>query len=213
MGNVNFFHRFMRLASGRCIQLRTERAIAADDLYDLILQLQCERASPLAGRVDLDGRFQWNYSGLTNYRAPTARVKAIPLVGHSQTAYSYGFFSQSTGISLLGAGGLVPVTATPGVTDFIIFGGTTYGGSLSVSPFRRMVIAGSFSRAISNTLAKPFPTTIRKSSMRQMQYHLRRIGLQAGYTALHARNQCRGGAGEYHIVFCRSIQMVRLLLG
>ena len=47
----------------------------------------------------------------------------------------------------------------------------------------------------------------------QMQYHLRRIGLHAGYTRFTPGNQRGGRAGKYHGVLCRNIQMVRLLLG
>jgi hypothetical protein len=83
---------------------------------------------------------------------------------------------------LLGAGGLVPVTPTPGLSNLVIFSGSSYGGGFSVSPLRRLVVAGSFSRAISNTMAETISHNNMEIFNGQLQYHLRRIGLQAGYT-------------------------------
>lgn len=70
---------------------------------------------------------------------------------------------------------------TPGLTDFILFNGSSYGGGISVTPIKRMTISGSFSRAISNTLAATNSHNNTEVFNAQMQYHLRRIGLQAGY--------------------------------
>jgi hypothetical protein len=68
------------------------------------------------------------------------------------------------------------------VTDFITFGGSSYGGGISATPIRRLVIAGSFSRAISNTIGETISHNNTEIYNAQLQYHLRRIGLQAGYT-------------------------------
>jgi hypothetical protein len=51
-----------------------------------------------------------------------------------------------------------------------------------VQPLKRLAISGSFSRAISNTLASTTSHNNTEIFNAQMQYHLRRIGLQAGYT-------------------------------
>jgi hypothetical protein len=45
-----------------------------------------------------------------------------------------------------------------------------------------LVIAGSFNRAISNTLGQTTSHNNTEIFNAQMQYRLRRIGLQAGYT-------------------------------
>ena len=76
----------------------------------------------------------------------------------------------------------MPVTGTPGVTDFITFGGSSYGGTISVTPVRRLVFSGSFNRAISNTVGETTSHNNTEIFNAQMQYHLRRIGLRAGYT-------------------------------
>ena len=76
----------------------------------------------------------------------------------------------------------MPVSGTPGVTDFITFGGSSYGGGISVTPIRRLVIAGSYNRAISNTCGPTISHNNTEIFDAQMHYHLRKIGLDAGYT-------------------------------
>jgi hypothetical protein len=93
-----------------------------------------------------------------------------------------GYYSASSGVSLLGAGGIAQPTQTPGLTDFILFSGSSYGGGVSVTPVKRMSVAGTFSRAISDTIANTTSHNNTEIFNAQLQYHLRRIGLQAGYT-------------------------------
>ncbi|MGA7475131.1 MAG: hypothetical protein WBW60_20520, partial [Candidatus Sulfotelmatobacter sp.] len=50
-----------------------------------------------------------------------------------------------------------------------------------VTPFKRLSIAGNFSRSISETLASVSSHNDVEVLNCQMQYHLRKIGLQAGY--------------------------------
>jgi hypothetical protein len=119
---------------------------------------------------------------LTNYQGTSSRSEGYSTSLGSRKFNLTGNYNQATGISLLGAGGLVPVSGTPGVIDFITFGGSSYGGGVSVTPLRRLVFAGSFSRAISNTLGETISHNNTEIYNAQMQYHLRRIGLQAGYT-------------------------------
>ncbi len=123
-----------------------------------------------------------------------------------------GNYTPVDGISLLGAGGLVPVTPTPGVNDFITFGGTSYGGGISVTPMRRLVISGSFNRAISDT--------VRTDALAQQHRNLQcpdavpsaKNRAAGGLYAIHPGHQRRGSARQHDVVFCRDIQMVRFLL-
>jgi hypothetical protein len=82
----------------------------------------------------------------------------------------------------LGVGGLVTPPPTPGLTDFIFFGGTSYGGGVAVTPIRKLTISGNFNRAISNTIGSTTSHNNTEIFNSQLQYHLRKIGLQAGYT-------------------------------
>jgi hypothetical protein len=122
------------------------------------------------------------HSGLTNYQGTSSASQGYSTSLGSRKFAVTGNYTQATGISLLGAGGFVPIAGTPGANDFITFSGSSYGGGISVTPMRRLVIAGSFNRAISNTIGQTISHNNTEIYNAQLQYHLRRIGLQAGYT-------------------------------
>jgi hypothetical protein len=74
---------------------------------------------------------------------------------------------------------------TPGLpaSNLILYGGASYGGGISGTPFRRLTISGAFSRAISNTLSDVTDSHNNTEIFNaQMQYHLRRIGVLGGFT-------------------------------
>jgi hypothetical protein len=116
-----------------------------------------------------------NSPGDSNHNESYSTSLSIPRVAIS------GTFSRSSGISLLGAGGLIVPMPTPGLTNVILFNGSSYGGGLAVSPVRRLTFAGNYSRSISSTIASMTSHNDTEVFNAQMQYHLRRIGLQAGY--------------------------------
>ena len=128
------------------------------------------------------GAFNGSHSGLTNYSGTTSHGEGFSTSMGSRRFTMTGNYTQATGVSLIGAGTLQGVPPTPGVNDFVIFSGTSYGGGVSASPLRRLVLSGSFSRSISNTMAQTLSHNDTEIFNAQMQYHLRRIGLQAGYT-------------------------------
>jgi hypothetical protein len=119
---------------------------------------------------------------LTNYEGTNSQSEGYSTSLGSRRFSLNGNYTTATGISLLGAGGFIPVSGTPGVTDFLTFGGSSYGGGVSVTPVKRLVIAGSYNRAISNTIGETMSHNNTVIYNAQLQYHLRRIGLQAGYT-------------------------------
>ena len=128
--------------------------------------------------------FNGTHSGLTNYQGtqqPERGLFDVAWIARSSTLN--GIYTQSTGISLLGAGGFVPITPTPGVSDFITFSGSSYGGGISVTPDAATGDCRQLqSRDQQHAGGRRSRTTTLKSSTRRLQYHLRRIGLQAGYT-------------------------------
>jgi hypothetical protein len=136
----------------------------------------------LPGHMQWTGGFNGSHSGLTNYQGTTSHSEAFfTSFGGPRYALNANY-TQSSGISLLGSGNLQGLPPSPGITDFITFTGSSYGGGVSVTPIRRMVLAGSFSRAISDTLSQTISHNDTDVYNAQLQYHLRRIGLQAGYT-------------------------------
>ena len=93
-----------------------------------------------------------------------------------------GNFTQGVGQSVLGGAGLLGVTPTPGLTNFVLFNGDSYGGGISSTLVRNLVLSGTYSRAMSNTRALTTSHNDTQIYTAQLQYHLRRIGFQAGYT-------------------------------
>jgi len=182
IGNVNFFHRFKGWQTSGVFSY-------AQNVQSLLVtyttsyynySANVHRRLPVG--LQWTAAFNGSHSGLTNYEGTSSQSEGYSTSVGTQKLMLTGNYTRATGISLLGAGGFVPVSGTPGVTDFITFGGSSYGGGISATPIRRLVIAGSFSRAISNTIGETISHNNTEIFNAQMQYHLRRIGLQAGYT-------------------------------
>jgi hypothetical protein len=182
IGNVNFFHRIKgwQLSGVFSYAQNVQALLVTYTTSYYSYSANLHRRLP-AG-LQWTAAFNGTHSGLTNYKGTSSHSEGYSTAFGSRRFTVNGNYTQSTGISLLGASGLVPVSATPGVNDFITFGGSSYGGGVSVTPLSRLVIAGSFSRAISNTLGQTISHNNTEIFSAQMQYHLRRIGLQAGYT-------------------------------
>ncbi len=182
IGNVNFFHRFKGWqTSGVFSYAQNVQSLLVtytSSYYSYSVNLHRRLPAGLTWTAAFNG----TRSGLTNYQGTSSQGEGYSTSLSSRRFAVTGNYTQSTGISLLGAGGFVPVSGTPGVTDFITFGGSSYGGGISATPIRRLVIAGSFSRAISNTIGETISHNNTEIYNAQLQYHLRRIGLQAGYT-------------------------------
>jgi hypothetical protein len=117
-----------------------------------------------------------------------------------------GNYTKSTGESVLTGAGLVALPPTPGVpqSNLILFSGDSYGGGFSATPVRRLTISGTFSRALSNTLSDVTDSRNNNEIFNaQLQYHLRRIGVLAGYTkftqGISASGAPPGTANSYFI--------------
>jgi hypothetical protein len=96
-------------------------------------------------------------------------------------------YSRSTGQSLLSGSGLVPVQPTPGIptSELTVYSGNGINVGASASPIRNLTIAGSYSRSLNNTLSSGVASRNRSEQLYgQVQYHLRRLNLLAGYTRL-----------------------------
>jgi hypothetical protein len=182
LGNVNFSHNFLGWQTAGVFSY-------AQNVQSILITYTTSSYNYGATtRRRLPYRMQWlasfngNHSGLTNLAGTDSHSEGYSTSFSMPRFTLTGNYTQSTGISLLGATGLVPVGGTPGIVDFVTFGGTSYGGGFSVSPARRLVIAGSYNRAISNTIGQTYSHNNMAIYNAQVQYHLRRIGLQAGFT-------------------------------
>jgi len=127
--------------------------------------------------------FNGTHSGLSQYQGSTNHSEGYSTSLGMRTFTITGNYTNSTGISLLGGGGLVVINPTPGVDNLVLFSGASWGGGASISPVRRLVLSGAFSRSISRTDGNSlFSRNDNEIFNAQLQYHIRRIGLQAGYT-------------------------------
>ncbi len=182
MGNVNFFHRLGRWStSGQFSYAQNVQTL----LISYTTSYYSYRANVgrrLPGGMQWISAFSGTHSGLTNEAGTSSHSESYSSSLSMRRLAFNGFYSRSSGVSLLGAGGLVSPVATPGLTDFILFTGSSYGGGVSVTPVKRLSIAGTFSRGISETIANTESLNNTEIFSAQMQYHLRRIGLQSGYT-------------------------------
>ena len=182
IGNVNFFHRIKGWQTSGVFSY-------AQNVQSLLVTYTTSYYSYSANlHRRLPAGLQWTaafngtHSGLTNYQGTSSHSESYSTAFGSRKFNLNGNYTKSDGISLLGATGFVPVSGTPGVNDFITFGGTSYGGGISVTPVGRLLIAGSFSRAISDTIGQTTSHNNTEIFNAQLQYHLRRIALHAGYT-------------------------------
>jgi hypothetical protein len=182
VGNVNFFHNIKGFQTSGVFTY-------AQNVQSLLVTYTTSYYSysanvhrRLPAGLHWTAAFNGTHSGLTNYQGTSSEGEGYSTSLSSRKFTVTGNYTHATGLSLLGAGGFVPVTGTPGVTDFITFGGSSYGGGISVTPVRRLVVAGSFNRAISNTLGPTISHNNTEIFNAQLQYHLRRIGVQAGFT-------------------------------
>jgi hypothetical protein len=182
IGNANFFHRFGGWQTSGQLSYAQNVQTLLVTYTTSYYQYSANVHRRLPGGLAWTAAFNGNHSGLTNYQGTSTHSEGYSTALSTRRFAINGLFTQSSGISLLGAGGIVTPTPTPGLSDFIIFGGSSYGGGLSVTPVKRLTFSGSFSRAISETLAATNSHNNTEIFNAQMQYHLRRIGLQAGYT-------------------------------
>ena len=182
MGNVNFSRHFGRWqTSGQFSYAQNVQTLLVT-YTSSYYQYSANVHRRIVGGLTWTAAFNGNHSGLTNFQGSSTHGEGYSTSLSMRRVAVNAMFSKSTGVSLLGAGGLVNPGPTPGLTDFILFTGSAYGGGLSLTPVKRLTISGSFSRAISDTIAATSSHNNTEIFNAQMQYHLRRIGLQAGYT-------------------------------
>jgi hypothetical protein len=182
IGTVNFFRRFAGWQTSGSFSyaqnVQTLLVTYTTSYYNYTANVHRR----LPGGLAWTAAFNGSHSGLTNYQGTSSSSQSFSTSLSSHRFTIDGNFVKADGISLLGASGPVGVPPTPGVSDFILFSGNSYGGGLSFTPVKRLVIAGSFSRAISNTIGNTSSHNNTEIANAQLQYHLRKIGLQAGYT-------------------------------
>jgi hypothetical protein len=185
IGNVNAFHNFGPWQfSGNFSYAQNVQTILVtytNSYYNYGANLHRRLSSSMQWTVSANG----SHSGFNNQSDSSTHSESFSTslaLRHLTFAATYG---QSTGQSLLTSTGIQPIPPTPGLPsgDLIVYNGKSYGGSIGITPIRRLTITGSYSHAVSDTLASDiFSRNRTEIFYSQMQYRLRRINLLAGYT-------------------------------
>jgi hypothetical protein len=182
VGNLNAFRRFGAWQTSGTFTYAQNVQTLLITYTTSYYQYSANVQRKLPGGMQWTAAFNGSHSGLTNFQGTSSHSEGYSTSLGVRRFTVNALFTQSSGVQLLGAGGITQSQPTPGVTDFIVFNGSSYGGGFSVTPVKRLSISGAFSRAISDTLASTASRNNTEVYNAQLQYHLRRIGLQAGYT-------------------------------
>jgi hypothetical protein len=185
VGNVNYFRRIKHWeTSGTFSYAQNVQSFLItynSSYYNYSARLH-RRFGP--GLVWMAG-FTGSHSGLTNQPGTANHTEGYSTSFSMRRFTLTGNYTQASGQSVLTSGGLVPLPPTPGVpTDnLIVYDGSSYGGGITATPIRRLTLSATYSRALSNTLTSAANSRNNTQIFNaQLQYHLRRIGLLAGYT-------------------------------
>jgi hypothetical protein len=185
VGNANYFHKIKGWeTSGTFSYAQNVQSFLVTyntSYYNYTARLRRRFGYGLAWMATYNG----SRSGLTNQPGTDNHSEGYSSSISSRRFTVTGNYSKAMGQSILTSAGLVSLPPTPGVpaSNLILFNGDSYGGSVSATPLRHLTVSGTFSRAISHTLSD---VTDSRNNMElynaQLQYHLRKIGLLAGYT-------------------------------
>jgi len=139
--------------------------------------------------------FSWNagggasHTGFTEVPGSTSRSESVTTgIAWGRWITANGGYATSTGIAVPTGTGLVAPPATTPVplpSLLIFYGGRSYSAGLGSSPFRRLTIGASYSKANSNTTNAGAGSW---NSSKQMnifiQYQFRKMYLNGGYASL-----------------------------
>lgn len=184
MGNVNYFHRFGAWeTSGNFSYAQNVQTLLityTTSSYNYSVRLR----HPLPFHIMWISAFNGSHSGLTNQPGSTDHAESYTTSLSMRRLALTGNYSKGTGNSILGSSGLVVVQPTPGLplSDLILYGSTTYGGGITVTPLNRLSVSGTYNRAISNTLGISQSHNDTGIFNAQLQYRLRRISVLGGWT-------------------------------
>jgi hypothetical protein len=182
VGYVNYFHRFGEWrTSGQFSYAQNVQSVLVTYTTSYYSYAAAVNRH-LVGHLQWSAGFSGSRSALVQDPGDSNRSESFSTSLSSRRYAVSGTYTKASGISLLGLNGIITSpTPTPGLENTILFNGDSYTAGASVTPIRHLSLSGSFSRAISNTLATIDSHNDTEVFTAQMQYHLRRISMQAGY--------------------------------
>jgi hypothetical protein len=203
VGNVNYARKFYGWDVGGNFSyaqnVQTVMLVYTTSSYSYLASLRrriTERQYFMAGYSGSHSGFTAN-SGTTSY---AERFFATYIArGNSLTAY----YDKSNGLAVFTNGALLPVPTTLPTqildpNSFTSYTSKGYGVTLSANPTRRLQLTGSYSRSDGSTIEPNLSIYTNNTLINAtMQYRLRKIFVNAGYTHLQ---QNAGTAGSTPIV-------------
>jgi hypothetical protein len=141
------------------------------------------------------GRLSWNAgagasrTGFTAIPGTESHSESFTMgIGWGRWITANGGYAKSSGIAVPTGTGLVtppPPTPVPLPSLLILYGGHSYSFGLGSSPFRRLTIGASYSRATSNTTSAGIGSwNANKQLNTFFQYQFRKMYLNGGYASL-----------------------------
>ena len=157
--------------------------------------------------------YSGSHSGITANSGTTSSAERIwsGFIFRGNTLNAY--YDKSNGLAVFTPSGLVPIPVTlPTQTlvpnSFTSYNSRGYGFSLGVNPTRRLVVSASFSKSYGSTIDPSLSLHTDETLMNAtMQYRLRKIFLNGGYTRLQQSVGTPGSSPlmltSYYIGFSR----------
>ena len=184
-GTVNYYRRFGSwITTGNFTYAQNVQSVLvtnSQSFYNYAGSIH-KRWSP---RVQWSASFGGSHSGLNTYANTTSNSESFSTSLSLRQLTMQANYVTATGLSVLTAAGLVPLPPIPGELNpnLTLYNADSYGGGLSWTPVRRLVLTGSYSRAFSHTLTDTLYSRNETDVWYgQLQYRLRRISLLAGVT-------------------------------
>ena len=184
VGNVNYFHRFRGWETSGAFSYSQNAQTLLVSYTTSFYNYSARLRHRLPYGLMWIGSFNGSHSGFSQQQGTDNHSESYSTSLSGRWLTLTGLYTRGDGNSLISNGGLVPLPPTPGipVSDLIVYQGSSYGGSLSSSPIRRLSISGSYNRAISNTIGATESHNNTEIFNAQVQYRLRRISLLSGWT-------------------------------
>lgn len=185
IGNLNYFHRFGLWETAGTFSyaqnVQSYLVTYTTSYYNYNANLHRNLGRGTQWTLSYNG----SHSGFTNQPGTVNQSNGASTSLALRRVTFAGNYIKSSGNSILTSTGIQPIPPTPGLPPegIIVYNGTSYGGSVTVTPIARLSISGTYSHAVSDTLSDSILSNNRTEIFYgQFQYRLRRITLLGGYT-------------------------------
>lgn len=185
VGTVNYFHRFGSWETSGSLSYaqNVQSFLITDTTSYYYYNANVHRR--FNSRVQWTLAFNGNHSGLSSDKNSTNSSMGFSTSLSYRSISATANYLSGTGNSILTAAGIIQLPPTPGenLANIINYDAKNYGGGLSWTPVRRLIVTGTYSRSYSNTLSNGIYSNNNTDIFyTQLQYRLRRISLLAGAT-------------------------------